>query len=401
MSHKARAVLLFVIVAAFSVLIFGGAKISEHKPPIPARMVSPTGEVLLTAEDVALGQRQYLSRGGQQTGSIWGHGAYLAPDWSADALHRTALATAGLAAGRAPADAARFTQADLEALSPAERGRVEALVRAELRQNRYDPTTDTVTLSPGQAAALPALVAYYTKLFHEGSDAMSIPPSFVEDPGDARAMTAFFFWTAWAAGTNRPGETFSYTANFPYDPLAGNVPLPSALVWSIISVVLLILGTAAAIFFYVRGRDKDAHAPAALAPLAEPKPTPSQRAVLPFFVVAIALFLLQSVLGSVTGHFAVEGNRLFGVEVGKILPYAATRGWHLQLAVYWIATCWLATGLFIGPAVSGHEPKGQKALVWTLLAALVVVVVGSLVGTYLGVQGKLSGPNGWLVGHQG
>ena len=401
MSHKARAVLLFVIVAAFSVLIFGGAKISEHKPPIPARMVSPTGEVLLTAEDVALGQRQYLSRGGQQTGSIWGHGAYLAPDWSADALHRTALATAGLAAGRAPADAARFTQADLEALSPAERGRVEALVRAELRQNRYDPTTDTVTLSPGQAAALPALAAYYTRLFHEGSDAMSIPPGFVEDPGDARAMTAFFFWTAWAAGTNRPGETFSYTANFPYDPLAGNVPLPSALVWSIISVVLLILGTAAAIFFYVRGRDKDAHAPAALAPLAEPKPTPSQRAVLPFFVVAIALFLLQSVLGSVTGHFAVEGNRLFGVEVGKILPYAATRGWHLQLAVYWIATCWLATGLFIGPAVSGHEPKGQKALVWTLLVALVVVVVGSLVGTYLGVQGKLSGPNGWLVGHQG
>ncbi|MGE5414980.1 MAG: nitric-oxide reductase large subunit, partial [Syntrophomonadaceae bacterium] len=401
MSHKARAVLLFVIVAAFSVLIFGGAKISEHKPPIPARMVAPTGEVLLTAEDVALGQRQYLSRGGQQTGSIWGHGAYLAPDWSADALHRMALAAAGLAAGRSPADAARFTQGELEALPAGERGRVEALVRVDLRQNRYDPATDTLTLSPGQAAALPALVAHYTTLFRDGSDAMSIPKGFVEAPADARAMTAFFFWTAWAAGTPRPGETFSYTANFPYDPLAGNVALPSALVWSIVSVVLLILGTAAAIFFYVRGREKDAHAPVALAPLAEPKPTPSQRAVLPYFLIAIVLFLVQSGLGSVTGHFAVEGNRLFGIELGKILPYAATRGWHLQLAVYWIATCWLATGLFIGPAVSGHEPKGQKALVWTLLVALVVVVVGSLVGTYLGVQGKLSGPNGWLVGHQG
>jgi nitric oxide reductase subunit B len=402
MSQKSRAVLLFVIVACFSVLIFGGAQISKHKPPIPGRILAPTGEVVLTAEDIQLGQRQYLSRGGQQTGSIWGHGAYLAPDWSADALHRTGLVTAGLRRGLAPADAARFTQADLAALPAGERGRVEAEVAEELRANRYDEATDTLTLSPGQAAAVPALVAYYTRLFGEGSDAMSIPRGFVADPADARAMTAFFFWTAWAAGTNRPGETFSYTANFPHDPLVGNRPLPSALVWSIVSAVLLILGTAIAIFAYLRLRAKDPEHVARIAPLQEPNPTPSQRAALPYFAVAIVLFILQAALGSVTGHYAVEGNKLFGIEVGALLPYAATRGWHLQLAVFWIATCWLATGLFIGPAVSnGHEPKGQKALVYTLLGALVVVVVGALAGTYMGVRGKLSGPNGWLVGHQG
>jgi nitric oxide reductase subunit B len=401
MSHKTRAILLFVIVACFTVLIFGGAKISEHKPPIPATLLSPAGEVVLTGEDIALGQRQYLSRGGQNTGSIWGHGAYLAPDWSADVLHRVALTTAGLASGLAPAEAPSFTQADLERLPPGERGRVEAETRAELRQNRYDPATGALTLSPGQVAAIPALVAYYTKLFGEGSDPMSIPKGFVADPADARAMTAFFFWTAWAAGTNRPDADYSYTANFPYDPLAGNVPLPSSLVWSIVSVVLLILGVAVAIFAYLRMRAKDPDEHVEIVPYAEPKPTPSQRATLPFFAVAIVLFILQALLGSVTGHYAVEGNKLFGIEIGGLLPYAATRGWHLQLAVFWIATCWLATGLFIGPAVSGHEPKGQKALVYTLLGALVVVVVGALAGTYLGVAGKLSGPNGWLVGHQG
>jgi nitric oxide reductase subunit B len=402
MSHKARAVLLFVVVACFSVLIFGGAQISAHKPPIPGRVVAPSGEVVLTAGDVQLGQRQYLSRGGQQTGSIWGHGAYLAPDWSADVLHRVGLATAGLKRGLAPAAAAAFTQKDLQALPAGERGRVQAEVAEELRQNRYGAATDTLTLSPGQAAAWPALVAYYTALFHDGSDAMSIPPGFVADPADAKAMTAFFFWTAWAAGTNRPGEVYSYTANFPHDPLVGNVPLPSALVWSIASIVLLILGTAGAIFAYLKLRERDGDEQVQLAPLREPKPTPSQRAVLPYFAIAIVLFLLQAALGSVTGHYAVEGNKLFGVNVGALLPYAATRGWHLQLAVFWIATCWLATGLFIGPLVSGgHEPKGQKALVWTLLGALVVVVVGALSGTYLGVAGKLSGPNGWLVGHQG
>jgi nitric oxide reductase subunit B len=399
---RSRALLLFVIVLCFGVLIFGGAQISRHKPPIPARAVSPSGEVVFTENDVALGQRAYLSRGGQQTGSIWGHGAYLAPDWSADALHRTGLVAAGLARGLPAREAAAFSQADLEALPPGERGRVEAEVRAELRRNRYDAATDTLTLSPAQAAAFPALVAYYTRLFAEGSDPMSIPRQFVRDPADARALTAFFFWTAWAAGTDRPGETFSYTANFPHDPLVGNVPLPSALVWSIVSVVLLILGTAVAIFAYLRMKARDPEEPLRIAPLGIPDPTPSQRAALPFFAVAILLFVLQAVLGSVTGHYAVEGNGIFGVETGTILPYAATRGWHLQLAVFWIATCWLATGLFIGPLVTGgHEPKGQRALVLTLLGALVVVVVGALAGTYLGVRGKLSGPNGWLVGHQG
>jgi nitric oxide reductase subunit B len=275
-------------------------------------------------------------------------------------------------------------------------------VAEELRQNRYDAATDTLQLSPGQSAAWPLLVAYYTQLFGQGSDAMSIPPGFVKDPADARAITAFFYWTAWAAGTDRPGETFSYTANFPFDPLVGNVPLPSALVWSIASVVLLILCTALAIFFYLRLRAEDPDEPVRIAPLPIPRPTPSQRAALPYFLVAVLLFVIQAALGSVTGHFAVEGNHLFGLNVGAILPYAATRGWHLQLAVFWIATCWLATGLFIGPLVSGgHEPKGQKALVNVLLGALVVVVVGALSGTYLGVRGRLSGPNGWLVGHQG
>jgi nitric oxide reductase subunit B len=148
-------------------------------------------------------------------------------------------------------------------------------------------------------------------------------------------------------------------------------------------------------------RAKDPEHTAAIPALGVPQPTASQRATLPYFAIAIVLFALQVALGSVTGHYAVEGNRIFGLDLSQVLPYAVTRTWHLQLAVFWIATCWLATGLFIGPAVGGKEPKGQKALTLTLLVALVVVVVGALGGTWAGVLGKLTGPNGWLVGHQG
>ncbi len=116
--------------------------------------------------------------------------------------------------------------------------------------------------------------------------------------------------TAWAAGTNRPGVDYSYTANFPFDPLVGNRPLASALVWSIASVVLLILGIAVALYLYLRMRAKEPEHAVKLEALAEPRPTPSQRAALPYFLVAILLFIVQAVLGSVTGHFAVEGNKL-------------------------------------------------------------------------------------------
>jgi nitric oxide reductase subunit B len=397
MNSRSKAILLFVLVGAFSVLIFGGARIDALKPPIPAQMVDASGRTVFTADDVMAGQRFYLARGGQHIGSIWGHGAYLAADWSADALHRVGLVTAGLARGLDAAAAGAFTQRDLEALDPGERGRVSAVVADELRRNRYDAASDTLALSPGQAAAIPALAAYYTELWSKGSDAMSIPAGIVTSPEEGRRLTAFFFWTAWAAGTNRPGADYSYTANWPYDPLVGNGPLPSSLVWSIASVVLLILGIGLAIWLYMRNREEDE--PPRFAPLAEPRPTASQRATLPYFLVALVLFVLQIVLGSITGHYAVEGNKFFGSDLAGLAPYAATRTWHLQLAVFWIATCWLATGIVIGPAVGGKEPKGQKALVLTLLGALVVVVVGALAGTWAGIQGKLG--NDYLVGHQG
>ncbi len=398
---RLRALLLFVVVGAFSVLIFGGAKIAEHKPPIPAKVVEPGGREAFTGKDVEEGQRFYLSRGGQHLGSIWGHGAYLAPDWSADALHRTALVTAGLRKGLPPAAAQGFAQADLEKLDVGERGRVEAETAKELHQNRYDAGTETLTLSPGQAAAVPALTAYYTRLFGEGSDAMSIPAGVVKTPEEGRQLTAFFFWTAWAAGTDRPGADHTYTANWPFDTLAGNRALPGAYVWSIVSVILLILGVGVALFFYLRMSRGGEPETATLAPFQAPTPTASQVATLPYFIVVALLFLVQVGLGSLTGHFAVEGNRFFGLDLSSILPYAASRTWHVQLSVFWIATAWLATGLFIGPFVGGAEPRGQRAWVLILLGALVVVVVGALAGTWMGVQGMLGSGDGWLIGHQG
>lgn len=49
----------------------------------------------------------------------------------------------------------------------------------------------------------------------------------------------------------------------------------------------------------------------------------------------------------------------FGLPLAGILPFTIGRTIHTRFAVPWNATAWLATGLYIAPAVSGHAPKHQ------------------------------------------
>ncbi|MDA8126594.1 MAG: nitric-oxide reductase large subunit [Deltaproteobacteria bacterium] len=396
---KARAVLLFLLVMAFGVLLFGGYLINRDKPPIPKEVVSQTGQSVYAGKDVIDGQNYFYSRGGQHIGTIWGHGAYLAPDWSADYLHRMGLFVAARHLGKSPEEAAAFTQADLDRLDAVTRARLTVLATKEQKTNRYEAATGKLIFTPYQTEAHASLVRYYTDLFRQGNSRMGLQAKIVRSDEEGRLVASFFSWLAWAAGTQRPDKPYTYTSNWPYDPLIGNGPLPSALIWSILSVILLILGISGAIFLYQRYIREEDYQAQPITTLDEPSPTPSQRATLAYFLIAIVLFVIQVGMGSVTGHYTVEGTSFYGIPIGDLLPYAAVRTWHLQLAVFFIATCFLAAGLFIGPYV-GHEPRYQGVLVWALLVAVVVVVLGALGGTYASIQG-LFGGDGFLFGHQG
>jgi nitric oxide reductase subunit B len=115
----------------------------------------------------------------------------------------------------------------------------------------------------------------------------------------------------------------------------------------------------------------------------------------------LALFLVQILLGAITAHYQVEGQNAYGFALSQYLPYSITRTWHTQLAVLWIATAWLATGLYIGPALSGHEPKFQRLGVNFLFACLLIIVVGSFTGQWLAVMQKLGLEHNFWFGHQG
>ncbi len=399
LSTKTRSILLFLLAMTFGVLIFGGYIINREKPPIPTGITTVEGEMIFTGEEIMNGQNFYFSRGGQHIGTIWGHGSYLAPDWSADFLHRMGLYLAARHHGLAPEKAKYFSQEDFDALDAPTQGRLKALVTQEIKTNRYDPANGTLIFTPYQTEAFHALKDYYSELFIRGNERMGIQSEIVKNEEEGHILTGFFAWLAWAAGTNRADRDYTYTSNWPFDPLVGNTPLPGIITWSIISVILLILGIAAALFVYLRYIGKDYDPPTLLTDFPEPSPTPSQKATLIYFLVAVLLFIIQIGMGAVTAHFTVEGTHFFGIPLGKILPYAAARTWHIQLAIFFIATCFLAAGLFIGPMV-GKEPKGQKGWVIVLFAALVVVVVGTLGGTWMSALGKM-GNDTFLLGHQG
>lgn len=401
--------LLAALLIMFSVLLFFRGQIYQQAPPIPAQVISSTGQVLFNQGDILRGQAVWQSLGGMEKGSIWGHGSYLAPDWSADWLHREAEAWLDLAARN------RFGKPYVQ-LSGEQQEGLKLALRQDVRANRYNAQTGQLTLSAVREQAMRQTAMHFSQVFQNRDttesrrlrNAYAFAPQLSLSDSEQSALNAFFFWTAWATVTNRPADSISYTSNWPYEPLVGNTPSPALFIWSMLSVLALLAGIGALVWFYARQYDawRDDLAPeegVARHNLLEGfTPTPSMRATAKFFWTAMALLGLQVGLGIVTAHYAVEGQTFYGLPLAQWLPYTVSRTWHTQLGIFWIATTWLATGLYVAPLIGGREPKWQSAGANFLYLCLLIIVLGSFAGEWLGAQHYFSNLtlNFWF-GHQG
>lgn len=398
--------LAIVVVTSFAVLLYFGGEIYRQAPPIPEQVVvEGTGEVLFTKQQIKDGQNVWQSTGGQQLGSLWGHGSYVAPDWTADWLHREAVFILNSWAGKEGAD-------DFEALSDEQQAALKARLQGELRTNSYDPETGVTSVSEERAAAIRSNSLHYGGLFGGSPDpelarlreAYAMAEFTIRDPERLVPLNAFFFWATWACVTERPGQEITYTNNWPHEELVGNTPSGALMLWTGFSVIILLVGIALLAFHYARNTEEELP-PAEYLPESDPLlgqvATPSMRATLKYFWVVCALLVVQVLLGVVTAHYGVEGQHLYGIPLSDWAPYAVTRTWHVQLGILWIAVAWLATGLYIGPAVSNHEPKGQRLGVNILFGAVVLVLVGSMIGQWFGIMQKLGLVENFWIGHQG
>lgn len=385
-----------VLVLSFAVLGWIGTRIYQEMPPIPDQIISSDGALVIPPGAIGRGQNVWQSLGGMQVGSIWGHGSYVAPDWTADWLHREASFVL-------EEWATKDFQLPYAQLSPEHQAQLQGRLEQLYRRNTWDATSRTIRIDPIRARAFESCLVHFEKVFREGNNAYAIPPNTVNTHERMREFAAFIFWTSWSAAANRPADHVSYTNNWPYEPLVGNRPTGDSVLWTGVSILMLLAGICAMVWWYAsqKAEEESRGDLPAQDPLGQWAATPSQLATLKYFWVVSALILVQILLGVVTAHYGVEGNGFYGLKIADILPYSVTRTWHVQLGIFWIATAWLAAGLFIGPLVSNYEPKFQALGVHILFGALLVIVVGSLTGEWLSVHHRLTDATSFLWGHQG
>ena len=393
---------IIVVTASFIVLSYYGYELYHKAPPIPQKIVTTEGKQVFTATDIKDGQNVWQSIGGQEVGSIWGHGSYVAPDWTADWLHREALHMLNRMSDST-------YQKPYDDILPEQKAFLEKKLQLEIRKNTYDPNTGTITVSPLRADAIEAVSEYYAGLFMNDPElaslrnAYSIPENTVKDEGRMRQMNAFLFWASWACITHRPGSDVTYTNNWPPDEMIGNKPTNDLILWTGFSVIVLLAGIGILVFYHATSKEEkiDESQLPKRDPLLGIAATPSMRATLKYFWVVTILIVVQILMGIITAHYGVEGNGFYGLSIANLIPYSVSRTWHVQLGIFWIATSWLATGLYMAPAVSGYEPKFQKAGVNFLFISLIIIVGGSIIGQWMGIMQKLGLVENFWFGHQG
>ena len=362
-----------VMILGFAVMGILAYRTYTASMPQPDKTVASSGEVLFTTEDITAGQQLFLARGLMQYGSIMGHGAYLGPDYTADYLRRAAV----------------FVEEELRRDGVTD---PQGELVKEFRTNRYDKATRTLTFTDLQTAAFEANKQHYATFFGENSTKNGLIPQVVTDPKEIHQLTAFFGWTAWAAAAERPGHDYSYTNNWPAEPRVDNGPTADLIVWSVLSLIVLLGGTGALFAVYGRWSSTigwhSAEAPAiSFRQPGEVALTPGQRATAWFFFVIAGLFFVQALLGAAAEHYRADLLSFFGFDLARLLPYNLARTWHVQLSLFWTAAGFLAAGIFLTPFIAGREPKRQATLVYILFGAVVLVVVGSLVSEALSIHG--------------
>ncbi|MYN15329.1 nitric-oxide reductase large subunit [Rugamonas sp. FT107W] len=388
--------ILIVMALGFAGLIAITLLSYRNAPPIPARVVDAQGGEVFTGDDIGNGQAVFLKYGLMANGSIWGHGAYLGPDFSAATLHDMGVQTAEFIAQQRH-------QQPFTALSRSQQAAVQGETVVALKTNRYDAATATLQFTAAQTATFHQQIAHWTEYFREPSRNGGLKANLITDATELRQFTAFVMWTAWASVAERPGADYSYTNNFPYDPSVGNLPTSSALLWSALSLTVLLAGIAAVLlafgkFDYLGWITRGHQASPQLLPGASSR---GQNALVKFFVVVALLLLAQALVGGAVAHYRADPGSFYGFQLERVFPSNLMRTWHLQMAIFWIATAYVAAALFLGRSLRSDEPRWLAGAIHVLFAAFALVIGGSLLGEWLGIAQLLGrwwfwfGDQGW------
>jgi nitric oxide reductase subunit B len=384
-------ILLAVAVVTFAILGWTTALTYKTVPPFPDRFVSPDGALLMSAADIQAGKAGFQQADLMDYGSLYGMGSYFGEDYTAANLVRLATLTetniARVSRGKAVAQ-----------LSAEEQASVKAAMQVELQN--IDLTQQVAIVPAPAGAAITTLRGEIAASLLRHDFARGWTQAYSLDEQNARQTADFLIYSSLTTVARRPGTTASWTQNWPFEPLVGNTPTVSTFRWTWISFCFTFFAFGAVLFIYERFLNAPDQAPrdrvlAKFGPL-----TASQRRIGKYFLVVAVILLLQILVGSIMAHYYTDRASFYGIEVDRFLPFNFLRDVHIQSPIVWIGLSWIGAGLFLAPAISGGEPKGQGFLVDLLFWVTLFVVVGALVGNYLGIMGYIH--EGWFwFGNQG
>lgn len=389
-------VLIWVLIA-MSVVCWGGMTIAtrqtyQQAAPLPQKFVTAAGTPVMSYDDIVAGKSGFQQADLMDYGSLYGMGSYFGEDYTAQYLVQLGKTVQDNLAQ------ARYGKS-FAALSEDQQPGITRQMQAQLQG--IDLSQPVVTLPDAVAQALVTLRGQISQSLRRDDFAKGYTRAYSLTPETATQTADFLLYSSLTTVARRPGKSYSWTTNWPHEPLVGNKPTNATFVWTWASftMVFFAIGAIIAVFrMYIEPKAKVETFEATLIGFATP--TPSQRALWKYFLVVAAVFLVQIGAGSIMAHYYSERASFYGIEVDRWLPFAFLRSLHLQAPIVWIGVSWIGAGLFLAPIIGGREPAGQRLLVNLIFWVLVVIVGGALLGNYLGVMGVINKHWFWF-GNQG
>lgn len=385
-------ILVVVVLACWGTMIWGTYCTYLGAPPIPEHFINPAGQTIMIKDNIIGGKGGFQKAGLMDYGSLYGMGSYFGEDYTAHYLVALGKKVSSNIAQQ------RYSK-PLSSLTLEQQNSVQRETQTQLKG--IDLTHTNLTLSESVSKAIIDLREDIAHNLLENDAVRGWTRATSLTPLEVQQTADFLIYSSLTTIANRPGKSYSWTNNWPYEPSLGNTPTTSVFIWTWVSLTLLFfaIGAVLVVFrLYIEHRDPHETTQGFLtsfSPL-----TPSQGALGKYFIVVALLLLLQIGVGALLAHYYVDRISFYGFDIGKYLPFSFLRSIHLQTPIVWIGLGWIGSALFLAPLIGKQEPKGQRMLVNIIFWTLMIIVVGAFLGNYLGIMGVIQEQWFWF-GNQG
>jgi len=393
---KVSKILIWVLLITTALCWFGMVLATratyQQTAPIPQQMVALDGSIVTNYDNIVAGKSGFQKADLMDYGSLYGMGSAFGVDFTAEYLVELAKTVQNNLAQ------AQYGKA-FDALNTEQQFGITHTMQSQLQG--IDLTQPRVVLPDAVAQAMRTLSERISISLRQDDFAKGYTKARSLDVATAKQTADFLLYSSLTTVARRPDKDFSWTTNWPSEPLVGNYPTAATFEWTWISLTLMLFAVGAILVIFRLWIEPKAENETFEPTLRIFKtPTPSQKALWKYFLVVAAVLLLQIFVGAIMGHYYTDRASFYGIEVDKWLPFSFLRSVHVQAPIIWIGVSWIGAGLFLAPLIGRTEPRGQRFLVNLIFWVLVVIVGGALVGDYLGIMGVIDQHWFWF-GNQG